>query len=55
MAAGFLGAIPLFLLMNHTGVLFAQLGQGGLAVIIGLFIGSQGASLVESSPRSVRW
>src|SRR5262245_9427344 len=51
---GFVGAIPLFWLLNHPSALLAQLGQLGLALIIGLYGGTMPAFLVEAAPPQVR-
>ena len=47
---GFIGALPLFWLLNHPSVWLAQLGQLGLVLIVGLYGGAQPASLVEAAP-----
>jgi hypothetical protein len=41
-------------LLNHPSVWFAQLGQLGLALIVGLYRGSEPAILVEAEPPKVR-
>jgi MHS family proline/betaine transporter-like MFS transporter len=51
---GFFGALPLFWLMNHPSIWLAQLGQLGLALIVGLYGGTQPAILVEAAPLQVR-
>ena len=51
---GFVGAVPLFWLLNHPSLLFAQLGQLGLVLIVGLFIGVQPSIMVEAAPTQVR-
>jgi MFS transporter, MHS family, proline/betaine transporter len=51
---GFIGALPLFWLLNHPSMWFAQLGQLGLVLIVGLYGGSQPALLVEAAPLQVR-
>ena len=51
---GFIGALPLFWLLNHPLVWLAQLGQLGLVLIVGLYGGAQPASLVEAAPLQVR-
>ena len=38
---GFVGAVPVFLLLNHPSALLAQLGQLGLVAMIGLYGGAQ--------------
>ena len=51
---GFVGAVPLFLLLNHPSALSAQLGQLGLVAVIGLYGGTQPAIMVEAAPLPVR-
>ena len=51
---GLIGALPLFWLLNHPSVWLAQLGQLGLALIIGLYRGTEPAILVEAAPLKVR-
>jgi MHS family proline/betaine transporter-like MFS transporter len=51
---GFVGAVPLFLLLNHPSALSAQLGQLGLVVIVGLYCGAQPSIMVEAAPLPVR-
>jgi MFS transporter, MHS family, proline/betaine transporter len=51
---GFVGAIPLFWLLNHHSVLDAQLGQIGLMLTVGLFCGVQPTIMVEAAPPRVR-
>jgi MFS transporter, MHS family, proline/betaine transporter len=51
---GFIGALPLFWLLNHPSVWLAQLAQLGLVLIVGLYGGAQPASLVEAAPPQVR-
>jgi MFS transporter, MHS family, proline/betaine transporter len=53
-AFGFVGAIPLFLLMHHPSALLAQFGQLGLVLIVGLYVGTLPAVLVEAAPPQVR-
>ena len=48
------GALPLFWLLNHPSELLAQLGQLGLALLMGLYYGALPAILVEAAPPSVR-
>ena len=50
----FIGALPLFWLLNHPSVWLAQLGQLGLALIVGLYRGTEPAILVEAAPLKVR-
>lgn len=51
---GFVGALPLFWVMHHPSPALAQLGQLGLVLIIGLFVGTQPAAMVEAAPPQVR-
>jgi MFS transporter, MHS family, proline/betaine transporter len=51
---GFIGAVPLFLLLNQASVLSAQLGQIGLVIIVGLFGAAQPSIMVEAAPLPVR-
>src|SRR5262245_55382983 len=51
---GFVGAFPLFWLLNHPSSFLAQLGQLGLVPIIGLYIGTLPAVMVEAAPAQVR-
>jgi MFS family permease len=51
---GFVGAVPLFWLLNQPSALFAQFGQLGLMLIIGLYGGTLPAVLVEAAPPQVR-
>ncbi len=51
---GFVGAVPLFWLMNNPSALLAQVGQLGLVLIVGLYGGTQPAVLVEAAPPQVR-
>ena len=50
----FVGAIPVFLLLNHPSATFALLGQLGLALMIGLYCGTQPTIMVEAAPVQVR-
>ena len=50
----FVGALPVFLLLNHPSGLMAQLGQLGLVAMIGLYGGAQPAIMVEAAPLPVR-
>jgi MHS family proline/betaine transporter-like MFS transporter len=50
----FVGAVPLFYLLNNPSELLAQLGQLGLVLIVGLYGGTQPAVLVEAAPPQVR-
>jgi MHS family proline/betaine transporter-like MFS transporter len=51
---GLVGAYPLLRLMHHPDLLLVGLGQAGFVVILGLYIGAIGATLVESAPPHVR-
>jgi MFS transporter, MHS family, proline/betaine transporter len=51
---GFIGALPLFWLLNHQSDLLAQLGQLGLVLLSGVYYGSLPAVLVEAAPPTVR-
>jgi MFS transporter, MHS family, proline/betaine transporter len=51
---GFIGALPLFWLLNHPSVWLAQLGQLGLVLIFGLYGGTLPVTLVEAAPLKVR-
>jgi MHS family proline/betaine transporter-like MFS transporter len=51
---GFVGAIPVFWLLNHPSVLLAQLGQLGLVLMVGIFCGAQPTIMVEAAPVQVR-
>jgi MFS transporter, MHS family, proline/betaine transporter len=51
---GFVGALPVFLLLNHPSALLAQLGQLGLVVMVGLYGGAQPSIMVETAPLPVR-
>jgi MFS transporter, MHS family, proline/betaine transporter len=51
---GFVGAIPVFWLLNHHTALFAQLGQLGLVLMVGLYCGTQPSIMVEAAPLQVR-
>jgi MHS family proline/betaine transporter-like MFS transporter len=51
---GFVGAIPVFWLLNQHSVLLAQLGQLGLVLMIGLYCGTQPSVMVEIAPLRVR-
>jgi MHS family proline/betaine transporter-like MFS transporter len=52
--AGLFAAVPLFLVMQHPTLMLALLGQIGLTLIVGGFIGTQAASMVEIAPPRVR-
>jgi MHS family proline/betaine transporter-like MFS transporter len=51
---GFVTALPLWWMMHHPSAELAQLGQLGLALIVGLFVGALPAAMVECAPPSVR-
>jgi MFS transporter, MHS family, proline/betaine transporter len=51
---GFIGALPLFWLLNHPSVWLAQLGQLGLVLIFGLYGGTLPVTLVEAAPLKLR-
>jgi MHS family proline/betaine transporter-like MFS transporter len=51
---GFVGAIPVFWLLNHHTAWFAQLGQLGLVLMVGLYCGTQPSIMVEAAPLQVR-
>ena len=53
-ALGFVGAVPLFWMLNHPSALLAQIGQLGLVLIVGLYGGVQPSIMVEAAPLSVR-
>jgi MHS family proline/betaine transporter-like MFS transporter len=53
-ALGFLGAVPAFWLLYHPSVLLAQLGQLGLAVVVGIYGGTLPTLMVEAVPAQVR-
>jgi MHS family proline/betaine transporter-like MFS transporter len=51
---GFVGAMPVFWLLNHPSALLAQLGQLGLVLMIGIYCGTQPTIMVEAAPAQVR-
>jgi MHS family proline/betaine transporter-like MFS transporter len=51
---GFVGAVPLFWLLSHPSGIFAQLGQLGFVLIVGIYCGAQPAIMVETAPLRVR-
>src|SRR5258707_6238943 len=51
---GFVGALPVFLLLNYPSEPMAQLGQLGLVAMIGLYGGAQPTIMVETAPLPVR-
>jgi MFS transporter, MHS family, proline/betaine transporter len=51
---GFVGAIPVFWLLNQHSLLLAQLGQLGLVLMVGLYCGTQPSVMVEIAPLAVR-
>ena len=57
---GLVGALPLFWLLNHPSIALAQVGQLGFVLIIGIYLGTLPAVVVEAAPphydaRSCRW
>jgi MFS transporter, MHS family, proline/betaine transporter len=50
----FVGAVPVFLLLNHPSATFALLGQLALALMIGLYGSTQPTIMVEAAPVPVR-
>ncbi|HYD07942.1 MAG TPA: MFS transporter [Reyranella sp.] len=53
-ALAFLSAVPLFWLMHSDQRLYVQLGQLGLVLSIGMFLGIQPTLMVEQVPPAVR-
>jgi len=53
-ALAFVGAVPLFWLLHSPSALSAQVGQLGLALIIGIYGGTQPTIMVEATPLPVR-
>jgi MFS transporter, MHS family, proline/betaine transporter len=53
-ALGIVGALPAFWLLNHPSMLYAQLGQLGLVLMIGMYNGVLPTILVEAAPPHVR-
>src|SRR5262249_27302951 len=53
-AATFLGALPLFWLMLQGSTLQVLIGQFGFVILVGAFIGTQPAIMVEATPPEVR-
>ena len=51
---GLVAALPLWWMMHHPSAVLAQLGQLGLVLIVGLFVGALPAAMVECAPPSVR-
>lgn len=51
---GLVGAWPLFWLMHHPDPFLILAGQIGFVLIVGIYNGSQPASLVEAAPAGVR-
>jgi MHS family proline/betaine transporter-like MFS transporter len=51
---GFVAALPLWWMMHHPSAELAQLGQLGLVLIVGLFVGALPAAIVECAPPGVR-
>jgi len=57
---GLVGALPLFWLLNHPSIALAQVGQLGFVLIIGIYLGTLPAVVVEAAPphydaQSCRW
>ena len=44
----------MFWLLNHPSALYAQLGQLGLVLMVGLYCGAQPTFMVEAAPAPVR-
>src|SRR5262245_31681742 len=53
-ALGFVCAVPLFWLLHQHSTVYAQFGQLGLMVTVGLFCGVQPTIMVETAPPHVR-
>jgi MHS family proline/betaine transporter-like MFS transporter len=53
-ALGVVGALPVFWLLNHPSVAYAQIGQLGLVLMVGIYCGVQPTIMVESAPAPVR-
>jgi MFS transporter, MHS family, proline/betaine transporter len=53
-ALGFVGAVPLFWLLQHSALPLVQLGQLGFVLIVGLYCGVQPTIMVEAVPVQVR-
>jgi MHS family proline/betaine transporter-like MFS transporter len=53
-ALGLVGALPLFWLLNHPSAFYAQLGQLGFVLMVGLYCGVQPSIMVEAAPAPVR-
>jgi MHS family proline/betaine transporter-like MFS transporter len=53
-ALGIVGALPVFWLLNHPSVAYAQIGQLGLVLMVGIYCGVQPTIMVESAPAPVR-
>ena len=51
---GIVGALPLFWLVHHPSIAFAQFGQLGFVLIIGVYLGALPTAVVEAAPPSVR-
>ena len=51
---GLVGALPLFWLLNHPSIALAQVGQLGFVLIIGIYLGTLPAVVVEAAPPSLR-
>jgi MHS family proline/betaine transporter-like MFS transporter len=53
-ALGLIGALPVFLLLNHPSAVLAQIGQLGLVLMVGIYGGTQPTFMVEAAPARVR-
>lgn len=54
MAAGFVGAVPLFWMMQHSDPLMVLAGQFGFVLIISTIFGAEPAFMVEATPSPIR-
>lgn len=53
-AIGLVGALPLFWLMHHPDDGVILVGQMGFVLAIGMFLGAQPTTMVETTPAAVR-
>jgi MFS transporter, MHS family, proline/betaine transporter len=53
-ALGVVGALPVFWLLNHPSVAYAQIGQLGLVLMVGIYCGVQPSIMVEAAPPPLR-
>jgi MFS transporter, MHS family, proline/betaine transporter len=53
-ALGIVGALPVFWLLNHPSVAYAQIGQLGLVLMVGIYCGVQPTIMVEAAPPPLR-